>query len=380
MKKIFYIALCLFVIAMIVGCNQSKTDVTESTAEQPQNTTAEESQNTTIEAEQTQSELNGDETESNTLESQSEETTDTESESVQNDLNLDNDETGPFVFASQLYGDSYEDTNDIFEATLNTGGISEFKTVTYDDPRAEKSIKMTILETEYTLVYEYSIIYSESDIPAHVYLIEGTDSARVLFDTVNGEVIKYIGIPYAQKLVEEKDYIAFMKNFIPDTFNLQKFDYRCKTYYKSYSEGGASGEIADGFYVCSENEKLMDYTFYYTQSVGGVELPKFIRAHFYSGQFRIDINDIDYDASDIGVSGFKTQLDAHVEKYLHSITRDDRTLVSVTPRSSYIFVKNGQTYIATMSEIKFSTKKNPDTLFSSLVNTITSVTLKDSVQ
>lgn len=220
---------------------------------------------------------------------------------------------------------------------------------------AKQTLNKTILGTEYKFVYEKSTTLSIADLSVDVYKIEGTEYSRILVNPQNGEIVKYIAIPYDKKLTTEQEYIDFIKNFLQSKFELSQYDYKCTTHYYEISDAGIWSKVVDGFINCDEKDRFGSYTFYYTKLINGVKTGENIVADIKDDKFTLQIYDLGYDTDMLNEAiELLPAVRADIEACLKAETvKEDHKITDVAIGSETIFVKDGVPHLLANVTVTF---------------------------
>lgn len=256
---------------------------------------------------------------------------------------------------------------EIFSSECTTA----FDTVEFIDESAKQTLKVEILNTEYTTEYQNSAKLPLADMTVHVYKLKDFGNSRIMIDADTGRIMKYVGVPHEEVLESEAEHIEFIEKIVGSTYDLSEYDYECKTHYYSFSDGGMSSQVVDGYRICGENEEIGNYLFYYTQSIGEIKTMAHISAEIRDDAFYLEIYDLQYDTQMLDrLIGKLSDMDNKVEQFLISDLKDDYTLNEVSVKQRRLFTQNGIPYFITIADVSFKTNENTEP-FTTVVQTVT---------
>lgn len=288
-----------------------------------------------------------------------------------NNPNLDknyNDENSKISFSESEINNTDEKTfyTYLYSAMEENYILSEKRCTTFDickyiDSKAELQKQLKINGVEYSMTYEESAVLAISDLAVHTYKIDGLKNARVLVDAVNGNVIKYVNIPYTEVLSSEKDYLDFIKKICPSA-NYSAYDYKCMTQCYYVSESEVRSRVETGFLLENESRTTSCYYFFFTQSIDFAKTGNHISAIFNSDNtFVLEIHDFDYNMDEFQlILNSSTELDSELKKYVKDNLKPEFELLSCDIGQKKLFVKNGKPYVLTTVSVTFTQIGDPD--------------------
>ena len=243
---------------------------------------------------------------------------------------------------------------------LSEKRCTTFDTCKYIDSKAELQKQLIINGVEYSMTYEESAVLAISDLAVHTYKIDGLKNARVLVDAMNGNVIKYVNIPYTEVLSSEKDYLDFMKKIYPSA-NYSTYDYKCMTQCYYTSESGIRSRVENGFLLENESRTTSCYYFFFTQSIDFAKTENHISAIFDSDNtFTLEVHDFDYSMDEFQlILNSSTELDSELKKYVKDNLKPEFELLACDIGQQKLFVKNGKPYVLTTVSVTFTQIGDP---------------------
>lgn len=363
MKKIFCFILCVLIVILMTACNMETNEgsTTENTDEpaQPHGQTGESKTDiggVTSDITTTETlELNNDVTETETLELNND-VTETEANTEDSTGDVDILQLNS-KFITELYGKT---ENVIFNDLVNRKILpvnTEIYVPEYIDESATQTIKMEILGTEYTLSYEMSYIDPYCGISTHSYLIDGSETSRVVFNAQTGEIIKWIGLPFTKKPSTEKESIEFIRSTLLEltdgAIDIAQYEYKCRTHVYTSSDKGMRSHSVEGYKTeAAKNERISDYTFEFSRYLGKLRHPEYVSVNIWADGFRIDINWPEYEQEDLKTfAGCMNEIEEQVLNYIQLGLKDRDILKNSNITGHRLMVKDGIPYVITTVEL-----------------------------
>lgn len=283
-----------------------------------------------------------------------------------------NEKDSGIIFDTVLYS-SPEEYTSFFKSTEQT---AEFEMVEFKDDTVKQSTSVNILGNDYKLSYETSAILPQSDISVNNYKINEFPNAKVLIDAKSGEIVKYVNIPHSLSITSEDTCEKFIQSLIGTNYNLSNYDYKCTTHYYTFSDTAMRSQVVDGFHVCSENEKLGRYSFYYTKSLNGVKISDHIAMEITNDHFSLEIYDLGYSEGyykeilkDFNVA----DLEYSLTKHFQSDVKEGYAYNDIQIKSYQLFIKNEKPYIIATSVLTVTEKNSKDEVYATNIRTISSI-------
>ena len=243
----------------------------------------------------------------------------------------------------------------------------------YQNANAELTKQIEVLGVQYDLTYQESVLFGDTAIPTDIYALQNLEEpSRVFFDASTGEILKYHYLPYTQSLVSEQDYISFIQSVLGGAIS-DDYDYICTTHYYEQNEDGVRSRVEDGFIVCGENQRLGDYSFYYTKSLNGLELPDYISANFLDGYFLIEKMETEENkAAYADIASNLDTINAHIEQVISQAMNEDILCKNVEVSSQRVIHQEEQVKILSNLVVTFSRNSDQDAVeFQMVVQTVT---------
>ena len=250
----------------------------------------------------------------------------------------------------------------------------DFSEKIYVDKTAESHITLDILGTEYKLSYQESARLPRSDMRVHTYKYDEDEvSFKILVNASTGEIVEYIGVPYAHNCISEEDYLECIRNLLPEKYSLDLYNsYKVYTHYYSFGEDYMESKEIEGFKMCGENEQLGGHTFMFTQTIGNVSLANHVSVEFAYGRIYIELYDFGYDLEEanIFIESFE-KVENQFKAYITSQVKDDYIVSNIDNKFYQFFMKGGIPYIMITSEVELYLGEDKSQTFSALLKTFT---------
>lgn len=338
MKKLILLLLTILLcLQLLIGCARKTADIySKNTSEETTESSSEE----------TSTEITEEDVDETTSQEFNEEVT---SETMSNPDRLNGIDVQPVNHNNvKIWPDGIElgfqsSFNDVYGVDyLNT---TQYIPDEFIDVSAEKTLQMTILGTEYTLIYNKSLNMPTADYVVHIYDVQDTEKGQIYIDTKTGQVIKYSAIPYdMQYFSSEKDYTDVIEELVGIRCNLSKFSYKCIT---TYHNENSFGNEHNGFRTLTENERFFCYEFYYQTFVNDIITNEHITAIFFNdSHFILEIWDFGYEANTFAQTiNNMNKLESHIEEYLNESLISDYSIQNIEFFDPQLFVKDGIVYV-----------------------------------
>lgn len=238
---------------------------------------------------------------------------------------------------------------------LNGQRTTKFDTVEYVDSKVESKKHLKINGVEYSMTYEGSAVLPTSDLAVHTYIIDGLKNARVLIDSITGNIVKYVNIPYTEALTSEEDYLDFIQKTYPSS-NYSVYDYKSMTqcYYTSDSE--VRSRVENGFLLENENRTTSRRYFFFTQSIDAVKTGNHISAIFDADNtFTLEIHNFDYKMDEFqSLLNSQAELENELTLYVKENLKSEYTIFDCNVVQQTLFVKDAKPYILTSVSVTFA--------------------------
>ncbi len=267
---------------------------------------------------------------------------------------------------------------------IQTESISPFATENqlsvdvkeYAEENVQKSMKISILGKEYVAEYKNSAELPWVDQTVHVYRLAGTENSSIYVDAKSGKVVEYLSVPLSSdiKLSCEEDYKKFIENFIDSEYDLSKYEYLCRSHYFERSNFGSEAKLVDKYHTCTENERLIKYSFFYTKKHRGISTYEGITALFYEDTFFFEIRVHELEETDFtDIVDNMTFLETHVIKSLDDYLYEGSEIDEINILSHQLGVKNSIPYVLTTVDIKWHSTNSPDVRMTTRVQMVSNV-------
>ena len=240
------------------------------------------------------------------------------------------------------------------------------------DNSAEKTLKITILDSEYTLIYDKSINLPLANYTIHIYNIKELDNgATVYIDTRSGQIVRYWNIPTRLNLTLEKNYTDMIKDIVGKEYDFAQSEYKCYTLYRDANYIGQS--ISD-FKSMNDDELLTRYEFYYTKFVDGIQTNEHVSAIFFpDNTFMLEVWNFDYKKETFSQTlKYMDNFDEYLYKYLNNCLKDGYTITECEFGNHQLFVKDNVVYVSSVVSmmIRKDNSSNEDLYLMEIISTL----------
>lgn len=223
------------------------------------------------------------------------------------------------------------------------------------DDSVEKSLEMTILGTEYTLLYEESENWPLSNYIMHKYnfkdkLIDRLQLSSVYIDSKTGKVLKYVGIPLNEDIIltTEQDYLNWIKDMIGNEFDFSNCKYES---YTLYYDSNSNNESVNEFREIQEGERLRLYEFLFAKLIDGVQTNEHVHVRIWGTSNTVDLEvwNFDYKAETFAqtishMDGFEDYL----KEYINSKLLPGYEINTMEFNVHQLFVKDNIVYVSSV--------------------------------
>ena len=265
--------------------------------------------------------------------------------------------------------------SNVFQLDADEG--KQFDVQQYKQEGVPQTRTFTLLDQEFVGEYETTALLPESDVEVHAYRLKDTEFGRIIVDTKTDKILEYNMVPYdLPAMTSEKEYLDFVHKVL-EKIDLDSYDYKCETRYASTSDRGIRVTTVDGFRIMEENETVREYSFYYTKTVDGVQLPGSVAAEFDVTDDSPSLVTFEMYEAEQENSAYKSVIDKMSEieekadEYMHQQLKENYTMKDIKHNEKYIFVREGKVYVKIVSEITYQSNADDSIPYTSFVTTIT---------
>ncbi len=247
---------------------------------------------------------------------------------------------------------------DIYDIGVDT----RFSEVEYIDDNAKKSMDIELFGKEYHFEYQGSKIREISNSKVNIYVGPTVDyyELTIFVDAETNKIVTYYDIPHSFNFTDEAQYKACIQEIAGEDMDLSQYAYNCNSRYSKSDNSSTSVGEEPGFHVIGENETLEYYEMIYRKQIKGVNTASQVLVYFRPDRITVNIYDYEYPEGIFDpIINRKEELDTNVLEYVRSHVKDQYVVDSLNITNTFLFIKDGKTYVMSNFFITFHYPDNP---------------------